>query len=307
MAYQWISLTGEMIEEDNNVTFKGGTIEVKEGQFISKAGHFICDQTFGGGIISGEVLFKDTIEENECGFLLFYDPLSKGFAVARLGSTDSLFSLMTWNGREWNIHATAGSKEQLKPNQYYKFKVYLKGSRVEISVNDIEVLVATLPYVPPQGQSGIWAIGKSDIVFKNYTILREPSEVFVVMQFTPPYNELYNDVIVPLCKKLDLSAIRADEAYGPGIIVSEIAKQIIDAKVIIADITPKNPNVYYEVGYAHALNKPTILIAESPTQLPFDVSPYRVLFYENTIGGKNKIEKGLQKHLSAILGEWSKS
>jgi nucleoside 2-deoxyribosyltransferase len=59
--------------------------------------------------------------------------------------------------------------------------------------------------------------------------------------------------------------------------------------------------VYYEVGYAHALKKPTILIAESPTQLPFDVSPFRTLFYENSIAGKAKVESGLKQHLEAIL------
>jgi len=72
---------------------------------------------------------------------------------------------------------------------------------------------------------------------------------------------------------------------------------------VIAEITPANPNVYYEIGYAHALNKPTILIAERATELPFDVSPFRVLFYENTIAGKKRIEEGLRRHLEAILGK----
>jgi nucleoside 2-deoxyribosyltransferase len=88
---------------------------------------------------------------------------------------------------------------------------------------------------------------------------------------------------------------------GPGLIITDIAQEIMEARVIIADITPANPNVYYEVGYAHAIGKPVILIAETPTsQLPFDVSGFRVLRYENTIGGKAKIETGLRKHLDAI-------
>lgn len=127
------------------------------------------------------------------------------------------------------------------------------------------------------------------------------------MQFTAPYNELFSDVIVPICEELGLSAVRADETYGPGLIIADIAREIIEAKVIIAEITPANPNVYYELGYAHALNKPTILIAEKPTQLPFDVSPFRVLFYENSIGGKKKIEAGLRKHLEAIQKEWKRT
>ena len=72
---------------------------------------------------------------------------------------------------------------------------------------------------------------------------------------------------------------------------------------LIADITPANRNVYYEVGYAHAVGKDTILVAEKPTELPFDLSPFRVLFYENSIAGKAKVEAGLRKHLVAILGD----
>jgi len=58
------------------------------------------------------------------------------------------------------------------------------------------------------------------------------------------------------------------------------------------------------LGYAHALGKPTILLAErGKGPLPFDISGYRVLFYENTIAGKKQVEEGLRKHLTAILRE----
>jgi nucleoside 2-deoxyribosyltransferase len=62
--------------------------------------------------------------------------------------------------------------------------------------------------------------------------------------------------------------------------------EIDPAKVVIAEITVPNQNVFYELGYAHALNKPTILLAEKGRELPFDVHGYRCLFYENSIGGK---------------------
>ena len=96
---------------------------------------------------------------------------------------------------------------------------------------------------------------------------------------------------------------RGDESYGPGIILADIEQSIRESHVIVADITPRNANVYYEVGYAHALDKPTVLVAEKETELPFDVSPFRVLFYDNTIGGKSRVEEGLKKHLQAIAEE----
>jgi hypothetical protein len=65
-----------------------------------------------------------------------------------------------------------------------------------------------------------------------------------------------------------------------------------------------NPNVYYEVGYADALNKPLILIADRKEGLkPFDVRAYRTIFYENSIGGKNAVEKDLRAYLKSIMNQ----
>ena len=71
---------------------------------------------------------------------------------------------------------------------------------------------------------------------------------------------------------------------------------------MIADISGVNANVYFEVGYALASKKPIILLAKKDTELPFDVSGFRVLFYEDSIGGKAKVEEGLRKHLTALVG-----
>lgn len=75
----------------------------------------------------------------------------------------------------------------------------------------------------------------------------------------------------------------------------------INTSIVIADITPNNPNVFYEVGYAHGIGKNTILLSDRKReQLPFDVSGFRTLFYENTIAGKGEVEARLRKHLEVI-------
>ena len=85
-------------------------------------------------------------------------------------------------------------------------------------------------------------------------------------------------------------------------IIADVVRQIDDSKLVIAEISPVNANVYYEVGYAHARGKPTILIADRNVErLPFDVSPFRTLFYDNTIDGKRRVEEGLRRHLTAVL------
>jgi hypothetical protein len=108
-----------------------------------------------------------------------------------------------------------------------------------------------------------------------------------------------------MTKQFGLHPYRADHVYGPGSILEDIIQGIETAQIVIAEITPTNENVFYEVGYAHALKKPTILLAEKKDRekLPFDLSGFRCLFYENSIGGKRKVREGLKKHLQAILGE----
>ena len=122
------------------------------------------------------------------------------------------------------------------------------------------------------------------------------------MQFSG-FEELYKEVIEPVTKSFGLRPYRADEVFGPGNIIDDIIRGIETAQIVIAEITPPNENVFYEVGYAHALKKPTILLADRTKKLPFDLSGRRCLFYENSIGGKTRVEEGLRKHLEAILDQ----
>jgi hypothetical protein len=110
-------------------------------------------------------------------------------------------------------------------------------------------------------------------------------------------------VIQVQSKCFGLQAYRADERFGPGVILEDIVRAIQEAKIVIAEITAptENENVFYELGYPHTLKKPTILLAELGRKLPFDMSGYRCLFYENSIGGKRKVELALRQHLQAIL------
>lgn len=300
MAYNWFSIFGEFVQEDKTIVFKGGKSTLDDVNVVYEVGNFICDQNFGGGIITGEVEFVDSVKNGACGYILYYQPSTKAFIDVSLGVGDTLCSIRTWTGDKWVAHAATGNRTQLVANRPYRLSVLVRGSSVKITIDGVDVLATNLQYPIPLGQAGIWCLGEHDIKIRNYKVSSEEANIFVVMQFTSPFDELYKDVILPVCNDLGFVALRADETYGPGLIISDIARKIIEAKIIIAEITPENSNVYYEVGYAHALNKPTILIAEKSTQLPFDVSPFRVLFYENTIGGKAKVEANLRKHLEAI-------
>lgn len=95
--------------------------------------------------------------------------------------------------------------------------------------------------------------------------------------------------------------IRADEFYSSGLIIEDITRSIQEASLVIAEITPDNPNVFYEVGYAHGTAKPTVLLCDKKREkLPFDIAGFRTIFYDNSIGGKSMVEDQLRKHLEGL-------
>lgn len=302
---KWIALMGKGDFSHEPIVFNGGiNTTYEDGQSQYEVGNFISDQDFGGGIIRATIKFKERHPQSAAGLILNYHPQSGGFIEAQLGGP-SLCALKTWSGFKWIPHATIGSSEQLEAGKLYEFDVRVIGTHVRISLNGVRVLETNLPFpFPLFGQAGIWAMGPNEIEFYRFMVEAKKQKIFVIMQFTAPFNELYNDVIQPIGKESGFDVIRADERYKPGLIIADIERQIIEANAIIADITPNNPNVYWEVGYAFAVRKPTVLIAEHETKPPFDVYPFRTLFYENTIAGKKKIEEGLRKHLEAIKAEW---
>jgi hypothetical protein len=84
----------------------------------------------------------------------------------------------------------------------------------------------------------------------------------------------------PALKEFDYGEpIRADQLNEPGRITSQIIKLLMDADLVIADLTGGNPNVYYELSLRHALGKPVIHTALAGTPLPFDVRDNRTIFY----------------------------
>ena len=203
----------------------------------------------------------------------------------------------------WVNRKGAGLIPNLRYDKLYQLEVVQKGQRISLIVDGVPVLEHVLPSPPPGNQLGLYAMSKSPVLFQDFSVQRRARNAFVAMQFGEPYDTLYRTVIRPKAQALGFDVNRIDEVNRPGIIFQDIQKKIEDAKVVIAEITAPNRNVYYEVGYAHALNKPTILLAQRGRDLPFDIRSYRVIFYDDSIGGKPLVERTLREHLDSILQE----
>ena len=106
---------------------------------------------------------------------------------------------------------------------------------------------------------------------------------FVIMPFGGWFDNYYNDIYIPAIEAAGFEAKRADDLYRPGNIVNDIWKYTKEATVILADLTSKNPNVFYELGLAHAITKPAVLITGSMEDVPFDLRSLRVIEYDKNL------------------------
>ena len=121
------------------------------------------------------------------------------------------------------------------------------------------------------------------------------------MPFRKDFDEIYFDLIKPTVEHSGIKCERVDEFPDPSHITADIVNCIEDANIIIADLTTRNPNVFYELAIAHSLNKPTIMISQNIGDVPFDLQNYRVFTYERTIRGVNKFKEVLTDILNHFL------
>jgi hypothetical protein len=103
---------------------------------------------------------------------------------------------------------------------------------------------------------------------------------FVISPFGGWNDRYYSEVYSPAVEDAGLEPHRADDIYRPSAIVHDIWAYVTKSRVILAEFTGKNPNVFYELGLAHAVGKPVVMITQSMEDVPFDLRSLRVLQYE---------------------------
>ena len=118
---------------------------------------------------------------------------------------------------------------------------------------------------------------------KDYSLIQRTikfNEAFVLMPFDPSYDWVYES-IHNVCDKISVKAIRADNIFGTAPIIENILQEIHTSEIIIADLTGKNANVFYEVGIAHTLRdcNSIILLAQHIEDIPFDLRHLSVILY----------------------------
>ena len=116
---------------------------------------------------------------------------------------------------------------------------------------------------------------------------------FVLMSFAEELKEVYDYMIKEALQDAGYTVYRADDIISQSNILEDIVKGIVKSDIIVADLTDSNPNVYYELGIAHALQKKVVLLTQDIDELPFDLRSYRVIAYDTHFKRMNKAKQDL--------------
>ncbi len=138
-------------------------------------------------------------------------------------------------------------------------------------------------------------------IFRARETRVDPKLVFVLMPFTEQWSDrIWRKVIRPAVEQKGLEVIRADDLFGRDI-MEDVWGSILRAACVVADITGRNANVFYELGIAHTVGRPVVLLTQAVEDIPFDLNRYRHIVYEDNVDGCELLANTLSKTLDELV------
>ncbi len=126
------------------------------------------------------------------------------------------------------------------------------------------------------------------------------NHIAVMMPFAAEFDPVYQ-AIKAACDEMGCPALRVDEIYGPNKIVNDAFATIVQSRVVVCDLTGKNPNVLYETGLAHARGCEVILLTQYDQDVPFDLGQIRYIKYLPNGEGLERLQDKLKRFISTCL------
>lgn len=131
--------------------------------------------------------------------------------------------------------------------------------------------------------------------------MSETRKAFVLMPFKEPYDSYYPAIFRPALEAARYLVARADDVFTPRPIMLDVQKAIVDADLILCEMSERNPNVFYELGLAHAIGRPAILVSRKEEDIPFDLRHVRVIVYDySRPGWEAKLKESITTAAKAV-------
>lgn len=164
-----------------------------------------------------------------------------------------------------------------------------------VELRDLKARLLKQEENQPEGEPRISSAQLTEEAHSSRSAIKR---LFVAMPFSTDFRDAYVFGIRQVSEKLGLVAERADEIEYNGGILELIQDRIRNCDAVVADITSHNPNVFYEIGYSHAVGRPTILISRrSGQEIPFDLRTTNHILYETLEDLQGLLEKRLRATL----------
>lgn len=128
---------------------------------------------------------------------------------------------------------------------------------------------------------------------------RDPKLVTVMMPFAPEFDIVY-ETIEAAASDVGLTCVRADTIWEADHVMADVLAILWRSQIVVADLTGKNPNVFYETGLAHALPRPTVLLTQDAADVPFDLQSVRYLRYGVGTADRTALRSKLAQRLDTL-------
>ncbi|MGH2487082.1 MAG: hypothetical protein ACRDHE_13820 [Ktedonobacterales bacterium] len=132
-------------------------------------------------------------------------------------------------------------------------------------------------------------------------LTRDQKLCFVAMPFAAQFRPVYDTAITPAITAAGMVCRRADDISQPGAILTQIWQSMLQARLVVADLSGGNGNVLYELGLAHVLGHEAILLTQDINNVPFDLRHQRTIVYTMQGDGLESLRASLTAAIQSSL------
>lgn len=177
-------------------------------------------------------------------------------------------------------------------------------TRTHWAVKDVDLFEVLLEHQTQLHGGNSGNLEASGAVRFPVDLPRDPTLVAVMMPFAPEFDVVY-ETIETAVADAGLRCTRADDIWERDHVMEDVLSLLWQSQIVIADLTGRNPNVFYETGLAHALPRRTVLLTQNPNDIPFDLQSIRYLRYGLGTSQRAVLREKLSMRLSTLIRQVS--